>query len=142
MISITDYNTICQQLADSIEALTSFVLVAEDQHATNKLKDRRGVQLVAAMPSAHRDGKPGRPADNHAALFFILAKRLPDPKEDQELQQYEHTQQIALAIREHIENQQATGCSIFFRLNIDSIIIEPVFNTFGGWNGWSLQIIF
>lgn len=142
MIPIREFNTICEQLVTSIDGLDKHILVAEDNHAVNKLTGAKGIILVATHPSAERSGKPVASVDNNAVMFFVITKYTPSKKFPQELDAYEATQQIIEAVKAYIIGQQEDGCSVFYRLQTDSIHIDPEFNIFGGFLGWSMSIVF
>ena len=143
MIGIKEYNSICQGWVDVIEGLDGHHLVAQDNHAVNSLKDERGVRLVAVIPSATASGSdPSSISDNHSILLFVINKGWTDQTRTEELDQYEKTQQIILAIRENILESFEEGCGPFWRLDSDNISIDPEFNIFGGWNGWSMSLLF
>lgn len=142
MIAIRTYHQICTDLVDSNNNLEGFVLVAEDKHAVNKLTGKTGIWLVAVIPSADRSGAPGKGVDQNAALLFVIEKSVPSKLKDKELDQYETTQELAIKIRDYMETQQEDGCQEFWRLDISSIHIDPEYNIFGGWNGWSISFIF
>lgn len=142
MIAIRRFSEYLQELVDGIDGLEKFHLVAEDNHAVNRLKDGTGVHLVAVIPNAQRAGVQGTGEDMNSTIFFVLEKRSRDADDAKELDQYEKTQDIILQIREKIEDDAEEGCWPFWRLETASIAIEPEYNVFGGWNGWSMLLEF
>lgn len=142
MIPIRDFHTICQELIDSIEGLDHFHLVADDNQATKKLGSQSGIHMVAVIPSAEGTGQPGRTIDNNVALFFVVQKPKASAKDEEELTLYEDTQIIMEGLKQELIQRQEDGCTVFFRLEPSSIQIDPVYNTFGGWSGWSMSLVF
>jgi hypothetical protein len=143
MISIIDYNSICKNWVDEIQELESHHLVAQDNHAVNALKDERGIQLVAVIPSTTASGSdPSSISDNHSALFFVLSKGWTGQTKVEELDQYEKTQAITLEIRSKVLESFEEGCGPFWQLSSENIPIDPEYNIFGGWNGWSMSLSF
>ncbi|MFY0628578.1 MAG: hypothetical protein JXR07_19935 [Reichenbachiella sp.] len=142
MIKIKRYDAICADIVATIEGLEGYVRVVYENQATKKLGDRVGVQLVAVVPSASRTGANGRGVDNNVAYFFIMKKPSSDANNTNELNDQEQTQDITLAIRDYVEEKQESGCADFSRMDTSTVNIDPEFNAFGGWNGWSLTFIF
>lgn len=142
MIPIREYHTICQGFVDTIEGLEELHLVADDNQATKKLGSKTGIHLVAVIPSAERSGQPGRSIDNNVALFFVVQKPKASAKNEEELTLYENTQEIIQAISQLILERQENGCTVFFRLEPASIHIDPQYNIFGGFSGWSMNFVF
>jgi hypothetical protein len=143
MIGIKDFNALCAGWVAAIPGLDGHHLVAQDNHAIHSLKDERGIQLVAVIPSANASGRdPSSLVDEHSTYLFVIDKGWTDQQKDEQLDQYEKTQEIILAIREEILGSFEEGCGPFWRLQADSISIDPEFNIFGGWNGWSMLLSF
>ncbi|WP_162343227.1 hypothetical protein [Cyclobacterium salsum] len=143
MIGIKDFNALCAEWVATIPALEGHHLVAQDNHAINSLKDERGIQLVAVIPSANASGRdPSSLVDDHSTYLFVIDKGWTDQQKGEQLDQYEKTQEIILAIREEILESFEEGCGPFWRLQAESINIDPEFNIFGGWNGWSMLLSF
>lgn len=142
MIPIRSFHTICQQLVADIAGLDHFHLVAEDNQAVKKLKDDDGIILVAVIPSADGTGTSTANIENHTTFLFVVSKPGNDDTPDEELDLYEKTQQITEQVKKKIIAMQEDGCTDFFRLEPSSITIDPEFNIFGGFLGWSLSLVF
>jgi len=143
MIGIREFNSICKKWVDDIEGLDGHYLVAQDNHAVNSLRDDRSIRLVAVIPSATASGSdPSSIKDEHSILLFVINKGWTDQTTAEELDQYEKTQQIILEVRQNILESFEDGCGPFWRLSSDNISIDPEFNIFGGWNGWSMSLLF
>ncbi|MEX2566634.1 MAG: hypothetical protein WD431_11875 [Cyclobacteriaceae bacterium] len=143
MIGIKDFNALCAEWVSTLPALEGHHLVAQDNHAIHSLKDERGIHLVAVIPSANASGRdPSSLVDDHTTYLFVISKGWTGQQKDEELDQYEQTQEIILSIRNEILESFEEGCGHFWRLQADSISIDPEFNIFGGWNGWSMLLSF
>lgn len=142
MIRIRDFNALCQRWVESIDTLDGYSLVVEDGHATRKLGDKNGIQLLVVVPSAQSGGRPGQVVESQTVMLWVIDKNWTGQSDEEELQQYEKTQDIILRIREEIIESQGDGCSPFWRLEPSSITIDPDYNCFGGWNGWVMQFVF
>src|SRR5690606_3981706 len=142
MIPIRKIDEICKAWVDSIDNLENYALVAEDNHATRKLGDRQGIQLLAVIPSFQGGGRPGMVSGTNAIMLWVISKGWTGQTDEEELSQYEQTQNIILQIRDAIIESQADGCGPFWRLEPGSITIDPDYNCFGGWNGWTMQLVF
>jgi len=142
MIPIRDFNTICTELVAQIDELDHHHLVAQDNQAVKKLKDEKGIILVAVIPSADGYGTATANGDNHTSFFFVVTKPGNDNTPADELAAYEQTQLIVEQVKTKILERQEDGCSVFFRLVPSSFSIDPEFNIFGGFLGWSLSLTF
>lgn len=142
MIGIREYAIYMQQVVDEIPALKEMIMVAEDNHAINRLKDKPGMILAAVIPNSQGTGDVGMSSHRQTGYLFVIEKRSNDATQQKEIDQYGRTQDAMLAVRSKIEEDAENGCSPFTRLEISSIGIEPEFNIFGGWNGWSMLFTF
>lgn len=139
---IRTFDQHCRDLVAAIPQLDDYILVAQDNHAVNKLKDRQGIQLVAVIPSSSMGGSSTAHYDVQSTLFFVLAKASSGLTAEEELTMYEATQEAVLALREALTEDHTDGCGNWPRLQVDSLTIEPEYNAFGGWLGWSLIFSF
>ncbi len=142
MLNITDYFTKITELAESIPAIKHLVFVTSDNQATTRLKDKSGICLVAVIPSFDVSGQLARSVDDASTYFFVVRKAKPDDKKDQEQSLYQETQDVLYALKDSISNKAEEGCSVFWRLSPESIHIDPEYNTFGGFSGWSMSMSF
>jgi hypothetical protein len=142
MIKIRDFDSYFKQLVATLPAIEAHHLVAVDSHAVNRLKDKRGMHLILVIPNAQTTGDVGRPKDINTGMLFILEKAKIPSKYEDELDQYERTQNALLAIREAIFSSAEDHCYPFQYLQVPSVGIDPEYNVFGGWNGWSMVFTF
>lgn len=142
MIPIRQFSNWMQSVKDEIPEIKEYFLVAQDNHAMDRLKDKPGIYLLAVIPNAQGRGTVGTTSFNNSTYLFVLEKRTTDATPSKELDQYERTQSIILRIRELLETYAEDGCNPFTRLESGSIQIDPEYNVFAGWNGWSMQFTF
>lgn len=118
------------------------LLVAHEDHAITRLADKDGIILLAIMPSADREGQPAEGIDTNVTWLFILEKVAVDQTPVDEIRQYGRTQDIMLQIRENIEEAYLNGNPRFSRYRAGSTKIDPEYMSFGGFNGWSMSLVF
>lgn len=141
-MTVTRFDQICQAWVAAFPELAGYVRVVTESQATAKLGDRRGIQLVAVLPSYGRTGTALTPRRTQTALFWIVEKAVPDNTDSKELDQQQRTQDLVRKLEAKIMDEQENGCSDWNRLEIDSIDINPEQNIFGGWNGWYMTFQF
>ena len=142
MMTVTRFDQICRAWVDLFPTLDGYVRVVTESQAVTKLSDRRGIQLVAVLPSYGRGGNAVTPRRTQTALFWIVEKAVPDNVDTKELDQQQRTQDLILKLEAHILNEQENGCSDWNRLEVSSMQIDPERNIFGGWNGYYLTFEF
>lgn len=141
-MNVTTFNTKIQELMAEIPAIKGYARVVDDNQATKKLASRQGIQLVAVLPSYSAEGMAGRKADSWATLFWVIEKGDPSQSEAKELDQYRRCEEAIHQLKDLIIESEENGCSLFWRLEIASIVIEPEYNAFGGWNGYFMTLTF
>lgn len=141
-MNVIEFDNQLQQLLTDIPSIKGYVRAVDDNQATKKLTDRRGIQLVAVLPSYSASGDAGRKTDSWNTLFWVIEKADPSQTEAKELEQYRRCEEAIHALKDAMIESQEEGCSLFWRLEIASIIIEPEYNAFGGWNGYFMTFTF
>jgi len=142
MISVSRFNQLCVDIKTAIPEINQHILVTDEGHAVSKLKDKPGVILVAIIPSSDRDGQPGQGVDRNSTWLFIVEKDKLGQPDLQELQQYDKLQQIILKVRGYIEEKCAEGIPLLGRYVASANKIDPEYREFGGFNGWSMSLVF
>lgn len=142
MISISTFNELCAEILQNVGGIKEHLLVAHEEHAVNKLKTKAGVILLAIFPSADREGGNDGGIDANSTWFFILEKLPTDQTNKKEIEQYEKLQEIILDVREFIEEQHSEGDTRLRSYKPGSCKIDPEYNEFGGYNGWSMSLVF
>lgn len=141
-MNVLTFDTKLQELLEEIPAIKGYVRAVDDNQATGKLNDKRGIQLVAVLPSYSAEGMSGRKTDSWTTLFWVIEKGDPSQSEAKELAQYRRCEEAIHQLKDLIIESQEDGCSLFWRLEIGSIVIEPEYNAFGGWNGYFMTVTF
>ena len=140
-MTITEFNNICKSLV-AYAGIDGHVLVADEKHAVNKLRDRPGIWLAAVMPSTEVDGEPDAEIETYTTLLFVLESADLGQDDADELAQYQRTQTAIIKIREYISNDQSNGCGTFSRFDPDESVINPEYQIFSDRNGWSMTLVF
>jgi hypothetical protein len=141
MISILDFDAAIEDIRSEFD-IQEYVRAANDEHVTRRLKDRSGPVLVAALPTFQGRGDSTQPSGQHVTYLWILEKPGADDTEQDERDQYHRLQQLMNQIREYIQTKQEDGCSVWWRLQVESVMIDPEYNIWGGWNGWHMTFLF
>jgi len=144
MVTITQLAASCEAIVTAIPEITGGSFMVIDQANTkSKLVNKPNIILVAAVPSAQSRGQAGMRRNENAVIFFILEK---NKNHEDDVKQLERLQPIVLKLQRWLEDQAEQppepGCTPFYYLETGQISIDPVYNDFGGFNGWSLTIVF
>lgn len=142
MISITDFNLLCEQIQQNIPEIYRRVTAAHEDHAVKKLKDTPGVILMAITPSARRSGAGDGGIDDNVTWLFILQKQPADLSSSAEEAMFDRLQKIILKVRDYIEELHSEGDARLFRYRPAEVQIDPEYLEFGGFSGWSMSVIF
>nr|WP_294897841.1 hypothetical protein [uncultured Pedobacter sp.] len=140
MIEITKFAQAMESLKNSAESIRAVKLAAHEGHLINKLKDQAGVILAAVYPTLERQGKQDATKDLCTTWIFVLEKMNTSATDQQEIDQYQKLQQIALKLIESV--QDGSSCSIYFKWPDSETTLIPEYNQFGGFNGWSFNLTF
>lgn len=140
-MTVTQFDNICQQLV-AVSGIKGYVLVADENHATNALKEKSGIWLAAVIPSTEIDGDVDAEIQTMATLLFVLEKANLGQSNKAELDQYQRTQNALNKMRDYIADHYSRGCSPFTRYDPDSTVINPEYQIFSDRNGWSMTLVF
>lgn len=140
MISVTQFNHFCSTIAPII-GVNGYVLASTEEQGKKKLKDKSGLQLVAVYPDYGFSGSQDTEKPMHGMLFFVVVREREAQSDLEELNQFQETQDCIMKLKDYISGAaEMTGdCKPFPNVIIDSILIEPEYNIFGGYLGWSLK---
>lgn len=142
MILLSKFDQLCTDIRAAVPAIKTQFIVADEEHAVTKLKDTAGVILLAIIPSAVREGENNAGIDADDTWFFILEKGPVDQSNQKEIEQYTRLQEIILQVREFIEEGFANADPRLRRYRPASTKIDPEYKEFGGFNGWSMSVVF
>lgn len=142
MIDIQEFKTLCDSIIAQVPDVKDYHLVSHEGHAMTRLGSAAGIQMLILYPSADREGKQGSGIDLNASWIFILEKDDNSQSADQELAQFKKLQAIILEIRHWIEVESETDNILLRRYDPARTKIDPEYREFGGWNGWSMSVVF
>ena len=140
MITVKQYKEICDQIVDAIE-IDGHVLASSEEQSMKKLKDKDGIRLVAVYPSYHFDGSTDAYKDMHEILFFMVTRQIEGADDETELKQYNDSQEALIRLKEYLFGEDNNYCRLFPYLDISSVLIDPEYNIFGGYIGWSMKFV-
>ena len=115
-------------------------LTTANADATSRLDKATGDQLVLARPEM--DGADPTDA-TISTVFFVLSRDLGTGKTPaKEDEQYERLLEKAKTVFYHIKNATESGCHLLAGLEMSRYSVTPETSIFGGWVGWSVEIVF
>lgn len=141
-MTITEFNNLCKTFCIVAGIKNEHVLVAIDDHATNKLKEHPGLNLVAVIPTFEMDGLIDQETETRSTMLFVLEKAYRGQTDVEELTQYQKCENAIKKIREYVSEQQSEGCSPFKNYEVKETIISPEYMIFSDYNGWSMTLVF
>lgn len=140
MIRVKAYNEICKQIVQ-VTGIDGYILSSTEEQGTRKLKDAAGIQLVAVYPSYGFDGDEDSHKSTHELLFFMITRQHDGQSEEDEHQQYTDTQEAIIKLKEFFFGEDGGYCKLFPNVEANSMIIDPEYNIFGGYLGWSMKLV-
>lgn len=143
MITISALRELSNIFLQEVPGFAGKVLVVDENHLINKLKDRDGIWLCVVYPSAQREGEHNTEIDSNAIWLFVLEKAKTDATDNEEEDQYEMLADMIIQIRDFVEENCSAGCSQYLSRYVPkSTKILPEWQQFGGFNGWSMSLVF
>lgn len=143
MVKLADLRKLAEAIKANDNQITDIVYCVDDTQPVNKLKDKRGLVLVVLYPEAESAGNQDEAVDNNATWLFFLEKLKVGQKEADEFAQMEKVQNVMLSARNFIDNNYTkTGFCFLRRFKPGSCNVVPEHNQFGGYNGWSMSLVF
>lgn len=143
MLSVNDLNSFCQEAIQSVSDLKAYHLIITESHLSKCLAAHKAADspfLVAVMPSA-RGAAPNEDALSwlNALMFMVLTKPLnyTSRKQDQELVDFQNTQEAILAFIDFMREKQGEDCHWLRQLNLNTLEVDPEYNM-NSCDGWSL----
>jgi len=143
MIFVTEFDQLCQDIVNAID-IKGYVLCSTEEQGMKKLKDKSGIQLVAVYPNYSFDGQIDTYKDNHEMLFFTVIRQSEGASDTVELRQYYDTQQAMIKLKQYLfgeDNGPNNFCRKFPNIDVSSVMIDPEYNIFGGYIGWSIKLV-
>lgn len=117
------------------------VLVTSQGDATSRLTKLSGDQILIARPELHQKGDSDTFESEVSLAFFVLAKDLgPAYTPEKEDDVFDRLADIASEVLAKF-SEDTTNCSLLAGLRTDSIDVVPESSIFGGWMGYSIDIV-
>lgn len=140
-----DVNLFTQLARDTATAVGAdgCIIVPDETHAVNRLRDSLGIQVVWALPSVNYEGNKDSLRTRDTTLVFVLTADNPGQLEDEMLKQFQDTSTIAKRIIAYLSDDYDPKYHCLLQ-NIDfsEVILDPVYREFGGWNGYTFAFTF
>lgn len=112
--------------------------------ATSRLSKVLGDQVLIAIPELEQDCDEDSVTDTLTLAFFVIAK-ISGPARTQQLQDqtFDRLLEVADAIlRKLITDMTGLPCEGLAGLSMRNVKVVPEESIFGGWSGWSIEIVF
>jgi hypothetical protein len=141
MITVREFKDLCTEIVPVIE-IEGYVLASTYEQGSNKLKDKSGLRLVGVYPAYNFGGEPDSILDKNEMLLYIVVRQKEGGTDEQEIDQYSATLDAMLRLKNYLtSNRPDTYCMIFPNIDVSSIQIDPEYNIFGGYLGYSIKFI-
>jgi hypothetical protein len=119
------------------------ILTPSESHAINKLNQATAYrQLLVVYPSHDSFGSQDSLMTNNVTSFFVIEKHRTGISIPEEIAFYDDILVCIHKILEEIAKVKETECDLFKNFDENKYSIEPIYNEFGGWDGYSLDFIF
>jgi predicted protein tyrosine phosphatase len=140
MISVTQLQSVLTALKTACD-FDYALLVATEDHIIKRLRDRTGTVLAMTYPSVDDDSKGiDNIADVDTIFVWVIEKINPsDVDETNEPAHYEKMRGKISDIKNYLRGKKLEGCNLLQFINENSFHIDPEYQIFGGWNGYSLS---
>lgn len=120
------------------------ITVVDGTHASDRLKSASGRQIVVSYPDLKQVGTCSDVyTDELSAAVFIIEKAMGASRtEEQELEQYVDILKTAekLVTKLRCDTTGGTHCPLLLGMSIRNINVVPVYNIYGGWGGWLVEV--
>lgn len=140
MIKVKEYRDLCEKIKDAT-GIKGYVLSSTEEQATKKLHDAAGIRLVAVYPSYGFQGDEDAFKSTHELLLFIIVRQKDGSSEETEINQYADTQEALIKLKEFLFGEDGSYCKLFPNIDVNSVVIDPEYNIFGGYIGWSMKLV-
>lgn len=143
MIELAKLKELTDAIVSSDEMIKETIFCVDDAQAVNKLKDKKGVIMMVLYPEAEASGDQDASYDTNATWLYFLEKLKVGQKETEEFAQMVKLQKIALNARKFINDNFHKREFCYLRgYKQGSSSVIPEHNQFGGYNGWSISLVF
>lgn len=121
----------------------SIIRCVNQGDATTKLANAVGDQVVIARPECFQRGDTDSYDDTLSLAFFVLAHDMGSASTpEQEDEKYEALLELANDVVGRLEDALSSGeCGYLAGMSLESVNIVPELSQFGGWFGYSIDIV-
>lgn len=142
MITIEKFENIAKKFSILIEAKEYFIPSTWEQ-TQNLIKDRSGTILICVIPSTSYKGDNADViTENNESIIYVIQKERDGQSQAKQLLQYKETQEKLIKIKDDLLGDNEEGCKSFPFIQPKAMAIDPEYNIFGGWLGWSIKFKF
>lgn len=141
MITVTDLKKLCTEIVPIIE-IEGYVMASTYEQGAKKLKDKPGLILVGVYPAYNFGGDADSIQDQNEMLLFIVTRQKEGGTDEEEIEQYSATLEAMIRLKKYLtSNRPDAYCLLFPNIDLSSIQIDPEYNIFGGYLGYSIKFI-
>lgn len=140
LIKLTQYLTEFRLPGTDIDPIR----VVNHDHATSRLNNQRGTQILIARPEVKHSGNSDIYTEFFTTALFVLEKDLGTSRTDsREDEQYDRLLELTSNVLTKIENDAGDFDNPHLKsLTLTSVEIVPETSLFGGWSGYSIELEF
>lgn len=140
LIKLTQYLTEFRLPGTDIDPIR----VVNHDHATSRLNNQRGTQILIARPEVKHSGNSDTYIEFFSTALFVLEKDLGTSRTDsREDEQYDRLLELTSNVLTKIENDAGDFDNPYLKsLTLTSVEIVPETSIFGGWSGYSIELEF
>ena len=123
--------------------LQVFYVIDEKSTMARLGKNPAGEVLLVSYPRIARTGKQDNPTYQSAIAIWVMEKALTgNITDDKEDEQYDRLLQKTFDVIDYMEDMASEQpCSFAGTIKFETIEITPEYRTFGGYNGWVVEMI-
>lgn len=126
----------------ALNGIDSFCMVVSEKHLVKKLPKHDGIVMALVYPSfdSISTGSIDNDGKEIMGLLFVLKKVAPGNEDEvEELDTYAYLQTSLLSVENKLKEDYQNGHEVMQNLVVDSLHIDPEYQVFGGYNGWSMS---
>ncbi|MDQ1150156.1 hypothetical protein QE382_002140 [Sphingobacterium zeae] len=139
MINVNQFKQLCADIVPAV-GINGYVMASTYEQGTKKLKDKAGLILVGVYPAYHFEGNVDGSSTVNEMLLYIVTRQIEGGSDDQEIKQYADTLEAMIKLKDYLfGTKENSYCQRFPRIDAESLQIDPEYNIFGGYIGYSIK---
>ena len=121
--------------------------VVDGDNATHCLAKASGQQLLIALPEGSDSGQNTDSFRETVSLAFFALEKINGPARTQETADRTYNGLLVLCqdvldkLSNDIIGAPQCSCPILAGMNITEVDVTPIYSSFGGWSGWSVELL-